>query len=126
MATMTIEKPVIPAKVADAIEALRANGKDKVLFNFPTIKNLAKKEDSPYFVIAEYFTSSKENFDTYFLAITAGYEADLKPEEKIRNLFEGFKKAKSYAMMDIVTDILNLLEVDIEGVNKMAIEEILE
>jgi hypothetical protein len=107
----------LPKEVADAIHYFQVKGREKSLFNVPTIASSSAK-NKRYKTIFDYFQSSDENFKKYFNALVNGYEVDLSKEEKAKEFYTKLKNGACLSEAQAIEVFLKILGIEIEGVNK--------
>jgi hypothetical protein len=112
-----MDKVLLPKEVADAIHYFLVKGREKSLFNVPTIASSSAK-NKRYKTIFDYIQSSDENFKKYFNALVNGYEVEFTKEERLKNYYESCLSNKSTAKVYAIEHTLYLLGIEIEGVNK--------
>jgi hypothetical protein len=106
----------LPKEVADAIHYFQTKGREKSLFNIPTISSASTKEKR-YKVIHEYIHGSDENFKKYFKALVDGYEVEMTREDRLKQYYYVCRKEHPNTAFGILRT-LEYLEIEIEGVNK--------
>jgi hypothetical protein len=104
----------LPKEVADAIHYFQTKGREKSLFNIPTISSASTKEKR-YKVIHEYIHGSDENFKKYFKALVDGYEVEQTKEERLRDVYACWVKEGNERAIGVEI-ALAILGIEIKGV----------
>ncbi|GIQ63550.1 hypothetical protein PACILC2_21180 [Paenibacillus cisolokensis] len=110
--------PVIPRKVASAIENLRSNGWSNGRILFCTLNDDELPKPDEIRTIADYAQFSR--FDTLLAALVNRYEVEKTAEERIRELYDTYnypQELVSYEVAGVIRKVLDILDVKIEGVN---------
>jgi hypothetical protein len=108
------EKVKLPREVAEAIENVRGHYKVGAEFDL----NLMDKEKFEGTIVISLFANeSRENMIRYFQALVNGYEVEETPEEKVKNIYQYYLSAYSGFAAKAIMEVLDVLEIKIEGVN---------
>lgn len=115
-------KVVIPKEVAVAIEDLSIgrNNADELLLDFQAIKEYAENPSNKNSkIIFKYICEVGKR--KYFTAIINGYEVEVTPEDKVKQIFD-YPIYPNAVYKDVyrngICDCLKALGIKIEGVNK--------
>ena len=110
----------LPREVANSIHYFQTKGKERTLFNIPTIASSSTKNKNSK-VIYDYIQSSDENFKKYFNALVNGYEVEMSKEEQLFQLYHERRYSGSDVGVQRATGIkeaLTVLGIEIGGINK--------
>ncbi|WP_310877003.1 hypothetical protein [Priestia megaterium] len=103
---------------------------ENVLSHYKKSTKYSGRHQEAINTIVNFVKASKGNRITYYNALQHGYERELSPEEKVLNYYEGINRemtasmgnlhlyAKSMSQLNAVTKVLNLLGIEIKGINK--------
>jgi biotin synthase-like enzyme len=100
----------LPKEVADSIHYYQVKGREKSLFNVPTIASSSAK-NKRYKAIHDYIHSSEENFKKYFKALVDGYEVEQTKEEQLLSYYNSLGKPAE------IKKTLKILGIQIFGIN---------
>jgi hypothetical protein len=106
-----MEQVLLPKEVVEMINNIREVHGERMLFNYPALA-------SKYKTVYNYINSSDENFKKYFTGLINGYQIEWTKEEKLKRYYQGFKDNGHTGKYLLIKKVLEILEIEIEGVNK--------
>lgn len=114
-----MNKVKLPKEVAEAIAYLRKEG----FSDYSIITSADGKESicsTQFLTINNSFGQDKMHPDEFIKALVNGYEVEETPEDKVREFFIKYDESNgeySRGSRNAVVEILDLLNIKIEGVN---------
>lgn len=105
-----MEQVLLPREIVEMINQIREVHGEKLLFNYPALA-------SRYKTLYTYINESDENFKKYFAGLVNGYQIEWSKEEKVRMYYQGFVENGRTHHASLIKKVLEMLEIEIEGVN---------
>lgn len=106
----------LPREVAEAMEGVKEHADESLLYNIQYMHDVCENEkfDAPKFQPI-YNWISINGHKEYFKALVIGYEVEQTPEEAVKQYYDWL--GDDITARAAVSDILDLLNLTIEGIN---------